>query len=103
MRRSAVAAEREAAGPWSPEDDEMAKWFPTLAAFVMDVLWDDGVRRKPGTVMLVNDAGTCKAWVHDVDGRKAAWVSATTLWGLLVAVDVGLREERLEWRADKKK
>lgn len=81
----------------------MARQFPTLVGFLTDDRWDDGKRRKTGTLMLVHDEGRVKAWVHDLDGARAAWCSAESLWGLLLTVDVGLREDRLEWRADRRK
>lgn len=91
------------ASVYDPLDDEFARHWPRIAEFVMDSRWDDGKPRKPGTVMLVNDAGTCKAWVHDVDGRRAAWVSADSLWGLLGRVEDGLQNNSLEWRKDRSK
>ncbi len=86
---------------YSREDCELFRLFPTLCEFLTDTKWDDGKKRKPGTLMLVCDEGRVKAWVHDVDGRKAAWVTGETLWGLLLACDVSLREDRLLWRKDK--
>jgi hypothetical protein len=83
-------------------DNDFQRDFPTLYQWLTETKWDDGKQRKTTTLMLTVDDGTLKAWVHDRDGRRSAWVSGTTLDSVLEAVDGRLQDNRMEWRSDKR-
>lgn len=89
-------------GVYNSGEDSFAASFPAVAEFLSLVAWEDKSRRKTGTLMLLSDAGVCKAWVHDVDGKRSTFVSADSFWGLLEAVERGLRDNELGWRPDRK-
>lgn len=72
--------------------------YPALTEFVTLDRWDDGNERQTGTVLVCFGDGRWRAWLNDRDGSRSAWVSADSLTGLLGALDLGLREGRLEWR-----
>lgn len=83
-------------------DEVFSAEYPTLYEWLRESKWDDGATRKTGAVMILVDGSYLKAWVHDKDGRRSAWVSAESFSLLLQAVDSALAEGRLEWRADKR-
>lgn len=83
------------------EECELTRRFPALAEFLTLAEWEPGERREVGTILLLVEAGRYKAWVHDRDGRRSAWVSAVSLTGVLGAANKGLLEDRLDWRADR--
>lgn len=73
--------------------------FEAMAEFVSAGNWSDGTVRVPGTLLICTGEGRWRAWLNDRDGEVAAWVSASSLQLLLEAVEMGLREGSLEWRA----
>lgn len=102
LRKPNKGSENGAAHGYVAEEDSFYRSFPTVADFLRQDRWEDGSRRTPGVLMLLMDQGWCKAWVHDKDAKRAAWVSATTFAGLLEAVESGIQEDSLEWRPDRK-
>lgn len=87
---------------YAKDDDSFASSFPALVEFMTLTEWDDKTKRKTGTVMLMVDAGVCKAWVHDKDAKRSTFLSSDTFWGLLEALERGLREDTLGWRSDRR-
>jgi hypothetical protein len=75
---------------------------PSLLEWLTDVAWTDGSVRTTGTVMIFVEGGRWKAWLHDRDALEGCFVSATTLAGLLTAVEGVLEEGGGDWRPDRK-
>ncbi len=73
-----------------------------LVEFLTAVKWDDGSVRKSGTVLIVFEDGLWKAWLHDRDGKRSAWVSGRTPVDLASAIEEGFQTDSLGWRADRK-
>lgn len=97
-----AAKEKEKAGTPMATDKDLERASPILLEFLTRTQWEDGAVRKVGTLMLVAEGGKWKAWLHDADGKRSAWVSGDTIQELVMAIDVGLLQDRLNWRADKK-
>jgi hypothetical protein len=53
----------------------------------------------PGTLLLFVEAGRLKGCLNDRDMARSVFVSAESLEGLLDAMETGLADETLEWRA----
>jgi hypothetical protein len=75
--------------------------FPTVGEFLSMSQWPDGSPRETGTITLLFDSGQVKAAVNDRDANVSAFVSAESLTGLFKALEEGLTEGRLIWRAKK--
>lgn len=75
--------------------------FPTLGEFLSMSHWPGGEPRETGTITLLFDAGQVKAALNDRDANVSAFVSAETLTGVLKAIEEGLTEGKLDWRAKK--
>lgn len=83
-------------------DEEMTAEYPNLVDFLREEKWDDGTSRRRGNVMFVIEGTLMKAWIHDKDGSRSAWVSGASFKDVLVAVEYALREGSLDWRPDKR-
>jgi hypothetical protein len=97
-----ASKEKAAAGLPMAEDAELQTLCPTLYDFLTMTVWPDKAARKVGTIMIVAEGGRWKAWVHDGDGKRSAWVSSESFNGLLAIVDKELSEDSLGWRPDKR-
>jgi len=73
---------------------------PALVEFLSAGVWDDGGKRETGTVMLMVDAGSWKAWIHDRDAKRSCFVTSATPEGLLGVVEDVLANGAGEWRPD---
>lgn len=85
-----------------PTDAKLEAIAPALCEWLTAGRWDDGKPRKTGTVMLVAESGTWKAWVHDRDAGRSAWLSAASIVELVQALERLCSGGPAEWRADKK-
>lgn len=75
--------------------------FPTLLEFLVLSTWDDGSPRTPGTLLIFVDGSMWKACLKDKTGPRVCFVSGSDLDTLLLTVEEGLREDALDWRADR--
>jgi len=72
---------------------------PTLHQFLSDERWDDGSARVPGTLLLFCECGRYKACLNDRDGGRSVFVSADAVEAILDALEAGLQDDSLPWRA----
>jgi len=101
---------RRASSP-APDDDRppivsadhLSLAYPLVWKFLTLTVYGDGSRREPGSVSIFFDAGVVKACANDKDASLAAFVSGDGLAGVLESLEVGLREDRLDWRPSKKR
>lgn len=84
----------------APADQEFAKKYPTLFAFLSDARWSSGEARETGSVLIFCQDGQFKAMVKDKDSGYIAFVTKGTFKTLLEAIERGLVEEKLDWRVD---
>ena len=77
---------------------DWGKWYPLLCEFLSSVAWPEGDARITGTVLLLFEEGTFKAWVNDRDGARTAFVSGRTPDDVLAKVEAGLGSDQLDWR-----
>lgn len=75
--------------------------FPTLLEFLVLSTWDDGSPRQPGTLLLFTDGSQWKACLKDKAGPRVSFVTGSDLDTLLLTVEEGLKEDSLDWRADR--
>jgi hypothetical protein len=85
-----------------PKDEHLEAMAPALTEWLTACKWDDGKVRKTGTVMLVAESGTWKAWVHDRDAGRSTWLSAGSIVELLQSLERVCGGSPAEWRVDKK-
>lgn len=83
-------------------DHDMAARCPVLHEWMTEITWDDGKKREVGTLMVVAEGGWWKAWLHDRDGRRSAWLAGVTLHDLFAAVEDALGSNTVAWRPDKR-
>lgn len=82
----------------TPLADAMSARFPTLWQFLTLSAYADGARRLPGSVTVFFDQGHVKAALNDKDAGLSAFVSASSLLGLFMAIEEGLAGDKLDWR-----
>lgn len=79
-------------------EEEWLKKYPLLLEFLTRSLWGEGDFRKPGSIILFAEDGQFKVCLNDKDADGIAFVSKTTIKGVLEAAEKGLREDTLDWR-----
>jgi len=89
-------AGRVQAPAWA--EGTLEKQCPALKEYMSAPLDDNGNKREGLTLLFCVDAGALKAWIHDRDGRRSAWVTASSLEGLFCLIEEGLRDDDLMWR-----
>jgi len=90
------------AGYLAARDDELRRRCPTLHDFLTLTGWS-GKQRKSGSLSLFCEDGKWKSCVNDRDGGFYAFLSADSFWGLLDALEHGLKSGSLEWRSSSRK
>lgn len=82
--------------------DGMVEVGPAIQEWLTGTAYEDGKPRQTATIMLLAEAGRWKAWVHDRDSRRSAWLSSEGLGDLFVALERALASGVADWRADRK-
>jgi hypothetical protein len=93
-----------AASPNGSVATDGGSWFkkaPTVWEFISSRTFEDGTSRSTGTVMFMTDGGVVKLYVHDREAGAYTFVSALSPDGALQALEKGLVDGGLDWRADK--
>jgi len=93
----------EAALDGSVPSYESGSWgqtYPTLVEFLTSERWEDGERRRTGTVTLMAEDGVFKCSVRDRDGECFAFLSGRTPTELLAGLEKALLTDSLSWRRD---
>lgn len=75
--------------------------YPNLEEFLRESRWSDGSRRDTGSMLIFLDDGRWKGMLRDRDARMVAFVSAVSFDNVLAALEQGLVDDSLDWRADK--
>jgi hypothetical protein len=75
--------------------------WPAAAEFLTMTRWEDGKRRETGTIMIVCEGGMWKAWLHDRDAHRSAWLSGSTAAEMMEAVEQALLSGCVGWRPDR--
>lgn len=97
MKRPEKSTARDSV-PVTWHDEDFARRWPTLAAYLSDTTWDDGKKRETATLTLFVDDGCLKACLSDRATARIAFVTETTLQGLLDVLQEGLEDDSIEWR-----
>lgn len=82
-------------------DPFFAEKYEAMHEFLALEKWEDGSDRETGTMSVFLDQGQWKARLCDRDGGLVAFVSSEGFTGLLDALEEGLRDGSLDWRADR--
>lgn len=72
--------------------------LPALQEFLSLERWDDGSKRRRGTISISLPEDRYVLWANDKDALKSAWISGLTLEEALLSFERGLTECSLEWR-----
>jgi len=80
-------------------DPGWSKRWPALCSHLFDNKYDDGTPRVTSTLMILAELGVLKVCLNDRDAERSAWVSGRGVDEALDALEVGLVEDRLDWRA----
>lgn len=83
-------------------DPQMLSQLPTLHEWLVEIMWEDGKKREPGSLMIVAEGGWWKAWIHDRDGKRSAWLAGASIRDVLLAVEEGLVANSVAWRPDRR-
>lgn len=75
--------------------------YPTLLEFLTQSTWEDGSSRPPGTLLLFTDGCMWKICLKDKTGPRVCFASSTELDLLFLTVEEGLKDDSLDWRADR--
>lgn len=78
---------------------EFERMWPNLLAFLMDETYEDGSRRTTGTLLFFFQDGQFKACLNDRDCARAAFLTAPGVHEACDALEEGLANESLDWRA----
>lgn len=82
-----------------PIDDRLLREdFPNLHEYLTSVRYDDGAVRATSTLLLFVDSGALKCCINDRDNNRSAFVTATDVMGIFLALENGLRDNTLDWR-----
>jgi hypothetical protein len=76
-----------------------ADLYPRLHEHLVEITYDDGDARQTSTLLLVAEGGRFKGCLNDRDQSRSAWVSAETVNDVLAALELGLLNGSLDWRA----
>ncbi len=101
VRRASVPGACDELGP-DVTADSLAASYPLVVKFLTLTVYGNGERRVPGSITMFVDGGLLKACLNDKDADLSAFVSGGGLAGLLDAMERGLGEDRLDWRAPRK-
>lgn len=99
-RRSGLPGSSSGDCPQADPGD-WAKKYPTLVEFLTLLKWEDGAARLPGSLTLFCDIGAWKACLKDKDANASCFVSGRTPGALLEAMEKGLANDALDWRAER--
>lgn len=72
---------------------------PCVWEFLTEARWPDGSPRVLGTITVFADEGVVKLCVNDRAQSLVAFVTASTLEGAFHALEEGMEDDRLDWRA----
>jgi hypothetical protein len=72
--------------------------LPTLWEFLASQAYEDGTGRVTGTVMVFVEQGRVKAWVHDRDNERQAFITGQSPDDLLAVLNDSLEADDLDWR-----
>ena len=91
-------ARADGAPPGGFVGDELAASLPCLWEHLSEGRYPDGSNRKLSTLTLFCDAGVVKVCLNDRDQGLTAFASGPGLQGALVALEMGLAKDSLDWR-----
>jgi hypothetical protein len=78
---------------------DLAGRFPALWEFLTVTEWDGGELREVGSLSIFTGSQGLQAALNDKDAGRVAFVSGSSLTALLEALDQGIANECLDWRA----
>lgn len=83
--------------PLSPSG-EFPILYPALYEFLTLTAWEDGTTRQSGSLTLFVDLGAWKACLNDKDASRVAFISGSSLDGVMQAAEAALVLSTLDWR-----
>lgn len=83
-------------------DPDFGVKYPVLHAYLTRVTDDQDKPRRVATLLIFCEDGTCKAALKERDHDLTLWVSASSILGVLEAVEEGLCKRPIEWRSNQR-
>lgn len=80
-------------------DPAWSSRWPLLSSHLFDLKYEDGTPRSTSTLMILGEHSVVKACLNDREEARSAWVSGRTVDEALGALEVGLMQDSLDWRA----
>lgn len=77
---------------------KLSSSYPALWEFITLTQWEDGTARQPGSVTVFLGHVQLQACITCKESSRVAFVSGRSLEELLLALDQGLADDRLDWR-----
>lgn len=99
LPRRAASATGGAPLPPMWEDPYFKGDYPNLHAFLNDTKYDDGTARLTGGLVAFCKMGSLTFAVNDNDRNLVAYVNAPTWAEALEAIDKGIADDSLPWKA----
>lgn len=99
--KSRPSADRPACNPQAGPGHDMLLTHPALWEYLTMQTWEDGTPRETATVSIFVGSGGLQAALNDRDVGRVAFVTGTSLAGLLDALETGLQNESLDWRVSR--
>jgi len=99
MKKPTVNAPvRKPEAMWNDKGDMMD--YPNIYQFMMDLKYDDGSPRVPGSISFFTHLGVLKACINDKDNARTAFVEALTIHELWTKCDMAIADGCTEWKVN---
>ena len=72
--------------------------FPELNEMLLRTEWEDGSSRVPASLSFFIHENAFKVCLSDRDAQLVTFLAGDTVDDLLLALEIGLAEDRLDWR-----
>jgi hypothetical protein len=97
LRRPSVSSKPGVADGPSYDPEFAAKW-PGLHEYLTALVWPSGGERKTSTLLIFAEQGTFKACLNERDSLCTLWAAASSVEGVLGALETLLEQEQPPWR-----
>lgn len=79
-------------------DDDWVKRFPTVCAYMADVVYDDGTVRKPSVVTIREQDSLVLVSLTDHDLERGLYRTGQTVWEAFKALEKAANQPGADWR-----
>ena len=98
VKKAHLAATKKAAAA-KAEDKEFAGRWPALYEHLTLTVWEDGTPRRVSTVTAFTEGGSWKVLLSDKEAEMSAFVTGSSFYAVLDALEAGVVAGNLDWRS----